>query len=452
MVTECRLPELGENIEKGTVTKVLIREGDIIGKDQPILELETDKAVLEVPSPAAGKVISVHVQEGQKVSVGELVAVVSDESASAPPVKETAPPPKVETPKPPTPTPAPETPPATEPAPISTPAQKELLETTPTISRQEPTAPVAKRAAGPVPAAPSVRRLAREIGVDIHQVPGSGPGGRITEEDVKRYARQLNVDTAPIVAPTAPGTRVAMPSLPDFSRWGEVERQEMSGIRKRTAEAMATAWSTIPHVTQMDKADITELEKFRKTYGKTVEQAGGKLTLTAILIKLLPAALKKFPKFNCSIDMENEEIILKKYYHIGVAVDTDRGLLVPVIKDCDKKSLLQISVELSQLAERARQRKTTLEEMQGGTFTVTNLGGIGGTSFTPIVRTPEVAILGVSRAAMEMVYHNGEFVPRLMAPLSLSYDHRVIDGADGARFLRWICEALEQPYVALLEM
>lgn len=452
MVKECRLPELGENIEKGTVTKVLIREGDVIAADQPILELETDKAILEVPAPAGGRVVSVHVHEGQKVAVGELVAVVSDETKVEPsaaatpqkPIEETRPTSLIE-----------------EKAPViqEKPSEREIAPEPlrPAASAPTPAPPVippkvSRKGAGPVPAAPSVRRLAREIGVDINEVPGTGPGGRITEEDVKSYARQLNVDAAPIVAvPAAPSTKPVTVALPDFARWGEIEQVEMSGVRKRTAEAMSYAWTNVPHVTQFDKADITEIEKLRKSYGKQVEQAGGKLTLTAVLIKLLPAALKKFPRFNSSIDMANETLILKKYYHIGVAVDTDRGLLVPVIRDCDKKSLMQISVELSQVAERARSRKTTLEEMQGGTFTVTNLGGIGGSAFTPIVRFPEVAILGVSRASMEMVYRDGEFVPRLMVPLSLSYDHRVIDGADGARFLRWICEALEQPFLALLE-
>ncbi|HOJ33258.1 MAG TPA: 2-oxo acid dehydrogenase subunit E2 [Candidatus Hydrogenedentes bacterium] len=452
MVKECRLPELGENIEKGTVTKVLIREGDVIAADQPILELETDKAILEVPAPAGGKVISIHVQEGQKVAVGELVAVVSDETKVEPsaaatpqkPIEETRPTSLIE-----------EKTPRIQEQPSEKEAAPQPLR--PAASAPTPAPPVippkvSRKGTGPVPAAPSVRRLAREIGVDINEVPGTGPGGRITEEDVKSYARQLNVDAAPIVAVSAaPSTKPVTVALPDFARWGEIEQVEMSGVRKRTAEAMSYAWTNVPHVTQFDKADITEIEKLRKSYGKQVEQAGGKLTLTAVLIKLLPAALKKFPRFNSSVDMANETLILKKYYHIGVAVDTDRGLLVPVIRDCDKKSLMQISVELSQVAERARSRKTTLEEMQGGTFTVTNLGGIGGSAFTPIVRFPEVAILGVSRASMEMVYRDGEFVPRLMVPLSLSYDHRVIDGADGARFLRWICEALEQPFLALLE-
>ncbi|MDZ7766156.1 MAG: 2-oxo acid dehydrogenase subunit E2 [Melioribacteraceae bacterium] len=227
----------------------------------------------------------------------------------------------------------------------------------------------------------------------------------------------------------------------------------MTNIRKKTAEHLSYAWATIPHVTQFDKADITELEKLRKQFGKKVEDAGGKLTVTAILVKIIAAALKEFPQFNCSIDMDKKEIIYKKYYSVGIAVDTDRGLLVPVIRDADKKNIVEISVELGEMAAKARDKKLSLEDMQGGNFSISNLGGIGGTYFTPIVNSPEVAILGVSRGGYEQVYQkdSGEFVPRLMLPLSLSYDHRIIDGADAIRFLRWIVEALENPFKLLLE-
>jgi len=244
---------------------------------------------------------------------------------------------------------------------------------------------------------------------------------------------------------------VAGVPLPDFSKWGNIERKPLSGIRRATAEQMARSWSTIPHVTQFDKADITELEKLRKQYGKQAEAAGAKLTVTAIILKVVAGALKKFPQFNSSLDMAGNEQIFKSYYHIGVAVDTERGLMVPVVRDVDKKNIVEIAVELNQIAERARSKKTTLDEMQGGTFTITNLGGIGGTSFTPIVNSPEVAILGLSRGGYEPFWNGQTFEPRLMLPLSLSYDHRVIDGADGARFLRWICNALEQPFLMSLE-
>lgn len=440
MPTECRLPELGENIEKGAVTKVLVAEGDIVAPDQPLIELETDKAVVEVPATAGGRVATLHVKEGQVLHVGELIVVLSEETESAPAAQpvQAAP---VATPRRSVERGVPQKPREKEEEPPPSPEP-------PKIEQQKPTT----QDKGAAPAAPSVRRLAREIGVDITRVRGTGPGGRITDEDVKNYARSMNTDAgvAPSAGPPRAGT-AASTHLPDFARWGDIERVEMTGVRRRTADVMTQAWGTIPHVTQFDKADITELEKWRKEYAKQVESAGGKLTLTVILIKLLPFALKRFPQFAASVDIENAEIVYKHYYHIGVAVDTDRGLLVPVIRDCDKKSITQLSVELTQVAERARTRKASIEDMQGGVFTVTNLGGIGGTAFTPIIRPPEVAILGLSRAALEPVYRDGQFVPRTIAPLALSYDHRVIDGADAARFLRWICAALEHPLLALLE-
>jgi pyruvate dehydrogenase E2 component (dihydrolipoamide acetyltransferase) len=286
--------------------------------------------------------------------------------------------------------------------------------------------------------------------VDINQVQGSGAGGRISLEDVKRHARDLHTrpagqqlrDTSPLV------------TLPDFTKWGAVERQPMSNVRRATAERMTQAWGTIPHVTQFDKADITDVEELRQYYdAQRVKSAGGKLTITAIVLKVVAGALKRFPQFNASIDMTTYEVIHKTYYHIGVAVDTDRGLLVPVIRNVDQKNILELSVELTQLAERARSRKVTLEEMQGGTFTITNLGGLGGTNFTPIINAPEVAILGLARSRMEPVYNDSteQFTPRLMLPLALSYDHRLIDGADGVRFLRWVVEALQQPFLLALE-
>jgi pyruvate dehydrogenase E2 component (dihydrolipoamide acetyltransferase) len=298
------------------------------------------------------------------------------------------------------------------------------------------------------PAAPSTRRFAREIGIDINAVPGTGPGGRISIDDVKAFAKQTHQQKT---APRAALTGIGSEPLPDFSKWGEVERKPMSKIRQATANHLSFAWATIPHVTQFDKADITELEKLRKQYGKKVEEAGGKLTVTAILLKIAGAALKVFPQFNASIDMAKHEIVYKKYHHIGIAVDTEHGLLVPVIRNVERKNIIELSVELTQMAEKARTRKLSLDDMQGGNFSISNLGGIGGTGFTPVVNAPEVAILGVSRGQMEPIYLNGSFQPRLMLPLSLSYDHRLIDGADAARFLRWIAEAIEQPFRIVLE-
>jgi len=286
--------------------------------------------------------------------------------------------------------------------------------------------------------------------VDINQIPGSGAGGRISLEDVKRYARDLHTRT------DGRQLRGEVPAvtLPDFTKWGPVQRQPMSNVRRTTAERMTQSWVTIPHVTQFDKADITALEQLRQHYdAQRARSAGGKLTVTAIVLKIVAAALKRFPQFNASIDMTTHELIYKKYYHIGVAVDTDRGLLVPVIRHVDQKNILELSVELPQLAARARSRKTTLEELQGGTFTITNLGGLGGTNFTPIINAPEVAILGLARSSIEPVYSDGtgQFTPRLMLPLALSYDHRIIDGADGVRFLHWVVEALQQPFLLALE-
>jgi pyruvate dehydrogenase E2 component (dihydrolipoamide acetyltransferase) len=265
--------------------------------------------------------------------------------------------------------------------------------------------------------------------------------------DVKTYARQQRL--AGLVAAPA-GAMTATP-LPDFGRWGLVEREAMSNIRRKTAEHLSQAWATIPHVTQFAKADIGEVEELRKRFAKNVEAAGAKLTITAILLKIVTSVLKAFPQVNASVDMAKNEIIYKKYYHLGVAVDTDRGLLVPVIRDVDQKSILELAVELHEVAEKARNKKLTLDDMQGGTFTLTNLGGIGGSYFTPIVNAPEVAILGVARGQIEPVYQNGQFEPRLMLPLALSYDHRLIDGADGARFLRAVVEHLEQPFLTALQ-
>jgi pyruvate dehydrogenase E2 component (dihydrolipoamide acetyltransferase) len=280
--------------------------------------------------------------------------------------------------------------------------------------------------------------MARELGVDIRSVKGTGPENRITEEDVRNHAKSL------IVNASGSGVRAKNAPLPDFSRWGQVERLPLSSTRRTIAEHLAGAWSSIPHVTHFDSADITELEASRKSLQED-EGSKTKVTITAIAMKAVSQALKVFPQFATSLDIEKGEVISKKYCHIGVAVDTEHGLLVPVIRDVDKKGILAISAELTQTAEKARARKLAIEEMQGGVFTITNLGGIGGMNFTPIINSPEVAILGISRASMQPVFRDGEFAPRLMLPLALSFDHRVVDGADSARFLRWIVEALEQP-------
>ena len=422
------LPELGESIESGDVVQVLVAVGDQIAAEQSLLEIETDKAVVEVPSPVGGSVTAIHVEAGDKAAVGQLIVTLETDGAAS--AQDNGP--------------AVQPPPPAEPeAAAAAPPPREVPVATP---REEPPEPPQSRSGAP--AAPSVRRLAREIGVRIDEVPGSGPGGRVSAEDVKRYARARRPAAAE-PAPAAPAP-VVVP-LPEFSRWGEVERRPMSNVRRLTADQMARTWATVPQVTQYDLADVTELEELRQKYAPRAVAAGGRLTVTAIALKVVAAALQRFPQFNASVDMSTHEVIFKNYYHVGVAVDTDRGLLVPVIRDVDRKNIMTLAVELNEMAERARNRKTTLEEMQGGTFTVTNLGGIGGTGFSPILNAPQVAILGMARSRMEPVYTGGQFVPRLMLPLSLSYDHRLIDGADGARFVRWVAEALSQPFLLSLE-
>jgi pyruvate dehydrogenase E2 component (dihydrolipoamide acetyltransferase) len=487
-VTDFTLPELGESIESGDVLRILVKPGDTLVKDQPVIELETDKATIEVPSSVAGQVKEIKVKPGDKVKVGQAILSV-DDGGGAPdqPTGAAKAAPTSQTPSAaePSPGPASERPPeqanvaeegaldqhvegdrdAASPdrpgveekrADVEDPEVSEGAEGTQAtkqaprrekvvdISRgsRSPAESPAAPEAPPAPAAPSVRRMAREVGVDINDVPGTGPGGRISIDDVKAHVSRLVSD------PSAAGTA---PPLGDFSRWGEVDRQPMRAIRRKTAKHLALAWATIPHVTQHDLADITALEEFRDRYAKQVEASGGNLTVTAMLVKIVAAALRKFPQFNSSVDMAAEEIVYKKFVNIGIAVDTARGLLVPVIRDADAKNVTAISVALVQLSEKARQGKLSLDEMQGGCFSISNLGGIGGTSFTPIINAPEVAVLGVSRARMEPVYCDDQFVPRLMLPLSLSYDHRVIDGADGIRFLRWIVEALEQPFLLALQ-
>src|ERR1700678_651044 len=452
-VSEFRLQELGENISQGDLVRLMVAPGVKVSEGQPVMELETDKAVVEVPSSVNGIVNEVKVKEGEKIKVGQVIFTLQSSTTS-----------QSETPRPQR-QPVehmsgqhgarlafqaairaegkteeqalPPDQPAPKPAVFSMPAQLDKV--------------AGAEHRGPVPAAPSTRRLARELGVDIYVVQGTGPGGRISEEDVKAHAKAALAALAGAAQAPARAGHFVEPKLPDFSKWGKIERVPMRGVRRKTAEHLAESWNTIPHVTQHDRADITELEQLRARFAPKAEQAGGKMTVTAIALKVCAAALKVFPQFNATIDMAKEEIVYKQYIHIGVAADTDRGLLVPVIRDVDKKNIVELAVELSQLSQKAREKKITLADMEGGTFTITNLGGIGGTAFTPIVNHPEVAILGLSRSRMEPEWiqdkTGGKFEPRLILPLSLSYDHRLIDGADAARFLRWVAEAFEQPFL-----
>lgn len=431
-IVEFKLPELGENIESADVINVLVKKGDSIERDQGIIEIETDKATIEVPSDVSGKITDVLVKQGDKAKVGQTIIKVETEESAEDEEKVEE---KVEATSE-----KKEKEPETQPE-IKKEVSGKREELRPGEVEEQP--PILTNAA---PAAPSVRRIARELGIDINKVKGTGPDGRISMDDVKAFVKNINEE----IESRGIGVSVKQENLPDFSKYGEVEAKEMSKIRSKTAEHLSYAWAVTPHVTQFDKADITNLEKLRKEFNPEVEKAGGKLTVTGILVKVLVSAMKIFPQFNASIDMQKKEIYYKKYFNIGIAVDTENGLLVPVIKNADKKSLKEISIEINQLAEKARNRKISLEEMQGSCITITNLGGIGGTYFTPIVNSPEVAILGVSRSEMIPVYKENRLIPRLMLPLSLSYDHRIIDGADAARFLRWVCEALEQPLKLLM--
>jgi pyruvate dehydrogenase E2 component (dihydrolipoamide acetyltransferase) len=462
MATEFKLPELGENVEKGDVTRVLVAVGDVVKVDQSVVELETDKATIEVPTSVAGKVTAVRVKAGDKVKVGQVVLEIDSsgagtsaakgaEPASAPAGKAAAP---AEAP-------------AAKPAPAPEPARHDVVDIN-TARAAASRAPEARPAAVParveaassgvapvqakagtaapaagVPAAPSVRRFARELGLNITDVAGTGPGGRIGPEDVKEYVKST------LASGPAGGTAPRRAALPDFSKWGEVDVKPMSNIRRKTAEHLSLAWQA-PHVTQNDRADITALEDFRRAFGPRVEKAGGKLTVTAIVIKVLAAAIARYPQFASSVDLAAETMVFKKYIHIGVAVDTPNGLLVPVIRDVNRKTITEIAVELAALSQKARDKKLSLDEMSGGVLSITNLGGIGGTSFTPIINPPEVAILGLSRTSTEPVWNGSVFAPRQMLPLSLSYDHRAIDGADAARFLRFVAEGLEQPMSMVL--
>ncbi len=483
MIKEIILPKVSENVEEGDVVKVLVNVGDMVDVDQSIIELETDKALFEVPSSAKGKVTEVNVKEGDVIKVGQVIIKMEtdgeikeefkeekkeetkekvetqrhkdtekkeerkeDEKEEKEEKKEGFKEEKKE-----------------EEKKLEVRAQKAEVKEEKIEPQRRPAVrgidSDAEEKREHVPAAPAVRRLARELGVYINEVKGSGPGGRIVEEDVKGFAKEKlegRNQRSEVKAEGRERSEVRSKKsegfnpLPVFSKWGEVKREPMSKVRLITAESMYYAWTTVPQVTQFDEADITDLEKFRKNYNEKVKDEKGNLTMTSILVKVISSALKEFLQFNASVNMNKREIVYKKYVNIGIAVDTDRGLLVPVIKNADKKNLNDLPYELTELSEKARNKKISPDEMEGGNFTISNLGGIGGTNFSPIVYTPQVAILGVSRAKTQAVYTEGKFEPRLMLPLSLSYDHKLIDGADAARFLRWVCEALENPLLLIL--
>ena len=408
------LPELGDGIEGGDVVNILVSKGDEIEKDSVLLELETDKAVLEFPSPQSGRITEIHIQKGDTVTVGQLL-VTLDIKGNKEQSEETA----------------------------NSQEEKNIVrqhEQRPEPSHEPETQPLLEDEKEPVgellPAGPATRKLARELGMDLSKVQGTGKDGRITLDDVKSHVKHRLTST-----PSLAGVPAVV--LPDFSQWGPVERKPFSSLRRKVAENLTAAWSAVPLVTQFDEADVTELEKMRKKNVHNVQEKDGKLTITVFVMKALVTALKAFPQFNASLDVHRGEIIYKQYFNIGVAVDTPSGLIVPVIKNVDDKSLAELAIELTELSKKARDRKVPLEELRGGNLSVSNLGGIGGTGFTPLVNPPDVAVVGLSRSRVVPVWREGQCEPRLVMPFSVSYDHRVIDGADGARFSRLVAHELE---------
>lgn len=435
---EFRLPDLGEGIDSATVVSVLVNPGDKVSAGQNVISVETDKAAMEVPIEQDGKVAELKIKSGDKIDIGALVLTL--ETQGKPAKKKTPKPKKTETKK--------------KQKQADSSGQKNG--TAQTSTKAEPKSRPAQTGSsnGTIPAGPATRRLARELGVALNEIKGTGRGGRVTIDDIKSFVRsrmEKPGGSAAVSAGSTVADSFAHPSLPDFGKYGEVERKAVSNIRKKIAENLTIAWRTMPMVTQNDLADITDLEAGRKRIVEKLPKGSPKITMTVLAVKAVVAALKEFPNFNASFDMNAGELILKKYYHIGIAVDTERGLVVPVIRDADKKSIRDLAVEVSGLAEKARTGKLSIEEMRGGTFTITNLGGIGGTSFTPIVNYPEVAILGLSRSTMQPVVKDGGIVPRLMMPMSLTYDHRVVDGADGARFTSLLTSLFSDPIRLLME-
>ena len=409
---DVKLPKLGEGADSGVVVNVFVKEGDQVARNQAILELENEKAVASVPSTAAGVVTKIYVKTGDKISVGQRLISLSggDQPAAAVPTAKQA-------------------------------ALKSEPETPVEESATEVGDEIPKPVAAPV-ASPSVRRLARELGIDLSKVRGSEAGGRIARGDLSAYIARLQKATEKGKSAVASTKPVA--EQIDFSKWGPVTKKPLTQLRQVIARRLWESWNAIPHVTQFDDADFTRLNELRKKYAPAYEKKGAKLTLTPLVLKALVGTLKQHPIFNSSLDEAAQEVVFKDYFHIGIAVDTEQGLIVPVIRDADKKSVLDLAKELEQLAQKARERKVTAEEMKGGTFTVTNQGAIGSAHFTPIINKPEVAILGLGRGAMKPVARDGKVEVRMLTPLGLSYDHRVIDGGAAARFMVDLVKAMEE--------
>lgn len=418
---DVKVPRLAEGVESATVANILVSPGDRIQKDQIILELETEKAVGPIPSPASGKVTAIHVKPGEEVAVGQVLLSVAEEAAAGKTAPEATREQRTGEKK------------ATQIAP-----QPEKL----SVSKESYQHPYEAKSGLPPPASPSVRKMTRELGIDLTRVRSTERGGRITVEDLKAYIQELQ-QSARGPEPEAKKAPKAAPKAVDFSQWGEIEKKPLTTIRRTIGQRMYESWSTIPHVTQLEEVDITRVTKLRKEYGPSFEKKGKHLTLTPFVLKAVVAALKKYPIFNSSLEESTGQIVYKKYYHIGVAVDTEAGLIVPVLRDVDKKGLADLSAELNGLVERTRNRKVSLEELQGGTFTISNQGGIGGGHFTPIINKPEVAVLGIGRASLKPVVKDGKIEAREILPFCLSYDHRVMDGADAVRFILEVVRMLE---------
>jgi pyruvate dehydrogenase E2 component (dihydrolipoamide acetyltransferase) len=427
MARAFKLPDLGEGIHEGEILAVSVAVGQEVKEGDIILEVETDKAAVEIPSPFTGKIIEILVKTGDIVRVGDVMMTFDDgEEAQVTPAE-----------------------PQAKPAAATKAEAAVTLETT-------------VRRKGPVPAAPATRRLARELGVDLEGVAGSGPTGLVTAEDVRAFAAKGPAAEKAVQAPAVTPIEdrpvpAAEPALPDFTKWGSVERVPFRSIRRATAKQMTLAWANIPHVHSQDQIDVTKLERFRQKHKAEIEAIGGKLTITVFALKAAATALKTYPNFNATLDLANSEIVIKNYYHIGIAVSTDSGLIVPVVRDVDRKSIKELAVELNDLVQRTRARKTPLEEMQGGSFTITNAGAMGGGYFAPIINYPEVAIMGLGQARMQPVFRpkpegQPEIVARLMMPVVLCIDHRVLDGADAIKFLKVIKDSLEDPDELLMSM
>jgi len=423
MPFEFKLPDLGEGIREAEILAVKIAEGQMIAEDAPLFEVETDKAVVEIPSPVAGKVIKIYVKAGQIVPVGTVMVSIEESSSKT----------------------------------ASIPSTNSTESQTITKTTTYPPSPSGEKSkasfVGEVIATPATRQLARELKIDIHLVHGTGPSGKISKEDLLAYADQQNKfkatgmpESAASSKPAGEGNKDGSDyTLLDFEKFGPIERIPMRSVRRKTAQLMSLSWSKIPHVTHCDEANITELEKLRHKHGATMQEKGGRLTLTAFIVKAVTLALQKFPEFNSSFDENTEEIILKHYYNIGLAVATDRGLIVPVIRDTDKKSILELAIDINGIVDKTRSGKIELEDLQGGTFTVTNIGAIGGTSATPIINYPEAAILATMQAKEKPIVRNGKIEISLVMPLSLGFDHRLTDGAQAANFVQLIVKMLEEP-------